>query len=140
MIWKSFEPNNWLYNQKIYGFCTQQNYKLADGVDNHINFFYRDDMTMKVAILYIACITLLSAIASSPMFYMDLITKNVEFPKTISRDNLSTCTSTWSQNAGMAYKTFSCVFQFIIPLCAIVSKYDKIRKFMIATSIWDLAS
>ena len=78
-------------------------------------------MTLKLAGVYIAAITFLSLAGSTPVYFMAQIKRVVEFQTTLDYEDILICKSTFSKAERVAYKTGSCVFQFLIPLWIIVS-------------------
>lgn len=78
---------------------------------------------MKMAGLWIVSMIFVSGAASTPMFYMAQIKQLVAFQDEVNYQDILICREMWPMNRRIAYKTTSCVVQFIIPLIIIVSRY-----------------
>ena len=86
-----------------------------------MNFNFRGELTLKVTFLWIFGMSLLASIESAPLFFMAQIKQLVSFQEEVHMQNILICREVWTKGSRVAYKTFSCVFQFIIPLCFVVS-------------------
>ena len=84
-------------------------------------FFCRGELTLKSAAMWILGMLLISTAASTPMYYMAQIKGLVEFQVESNFQDILICREMWPKGRRMAYKTCCCIFQFLIPLCIIVS-------------------
>ena len=84
--------------------------------------FYRADLTLRTAGFWIGSMVILSIGASTPMFYMAQIKQLVDFQGGVSYQDILICREMWPKERRVAYKTLSCIVQFIIPLIIIVSE------------------
>lgn len=87
-------------------------------------FFCRGELTLKTTFVWIAGMILLSCLESAPLFFMAQISPLVSFQEEVQMQNILICREVWTKGSRVAYKTFSCVFQFIIPLFFVVSRFD----------------
>ena len=80
-------------------------------------------MNLRTATFWIIAIISLSiVVVSTPFFYMTQVTSSVEFRNNSGNQDFLVCEEVWwSKNERIVYKTLFCAFQFLIPICIIVS-------------------
>ena len=84
-------------------------------------FYFRGELTLRTTFIWIGGMILFACAESAPLFFMAQISPLVSFQAEVQMQNILICREVWTKGSRVAYKTFSCVFQFIIPLCFVVS-------------------
>ena len=83
--------------------------------------FFRSQFSLKRAAAIILGMLLLAIGMSSPLFFIARIERLVSFQDTFQMEDVLICREIWPQGWRIAYKTFSCIFQFLGPVIIVVS-------------------
>ena len=69
---------------------------------------------------------ILSLVMSSPLYFMAEIKIVITFKESVQMESehITTCVEFWTRGWRIAYKTCSCVFQFLGPVILVVSLKD----------------